>query len=106
MTDFLVKMLIPDYGNTEDGAVRTRYGMLAGVVGIFCNLLLFAAKLSVGMMIGSISVMADGFNNLSDSASSLVGFVGMKMAGSLRMKIIPSVMAGLSIYLPSWWLSW
>ena len=41
----------------------------------------FAAKLSVGMMIGSISVMADGFNNLSDSASSLVGFVGMKMAG-------------------------
>ena len=81
MTDFLVKMLIPDYGNTEDGAVRTRYGMLAGVVGIFCNLLLFAAKLSVGMMIGSISVMADGFNNLSDSASSLVGFVGMKMAG-------------------------
>ena len=81
MTDFLVKMLIPDCGNTEDGAVRTRYGMLAGVVGIFCNLLLFAAKLSVGMMIGSISVMADGFNNLSDSASSLVGFVGMKMAG-------------------------
>ena len=67
MTDFLVKMLIPDCGNTEDGAVRTRYGMLAGVVGIFCNLLLFAAKLSVGMMIGSISVMADGFNNLSDS---------------------------------------
>ena len=62
MTDFLVKMLIPDCGNTEDGAVRTRYGMLAGVVGIFCNLLLFAAKLSVGMMIGSISVMADGFN--------------------------------------------
>lgn len=81
MTDFLVKRLIPDYQNIEDAAVRTRYGMLAGIVGIFCNLVLFAAKISVGMMIHSISVMADGFNNLSDSASSLVGFVGMKMAG-------------------------
>ena len=46
MTDFLVKMLIPDYGNTEDGAVRTRYGMLAGVVGIFCNLLLHSRNIS------------------------------------------------------------
>ncbi len=81
MTDFLVKRLIPDYRNTEDPTVRMRYGMLSGIVGIICNLILFISKLSVGMLINSISVMADGFNNLSDGASSLIGFIGMKMAG-------------------------
>ncbi|MCI8949311.1 MAG: cation transporter [Lachnospiraceae bacterium] len=81
MTDFLVKRLIPDYGHTENQTVRMRYGMLSGIVGIICNLILFISKLSVGMLINSISVMADAFNNLSDGASSLIGFVGMKMAG-------------------------
>ncbi len=81
MTDFLVRRFIPDYLNTEDETVRMRYGMLSGGVGIFCNLLLFASKLAVGLLIHSISVMADGFNNLSDAASSIIGFVGMKMAG-------------------------
>lgn len=81
MTDFLVKKFIPDYQNTEDQIVRARYGMLSGAVGICCNLVLFAAKVLTGMMINSISVMADGFNNLSDAASSVIGFVGMKMAG-------------------------
>ncbi len=81
MTDFLVRRFIPEYLNTEDETVRMRYGMLAGMVGIFCNLLLFVSKLAVGLLIHSISVMADGFNNLSDAASSIIGFVGMKMAG-------------------------
>lgn len=81
MTDFLVRKFVPDYRNTEDEAVRVRYGMLSGGVGIFCNLLLFASKLVTGMLIHSISVMADGFNNLSDAASSIIGFVGMRMAG-------------------------
>uniref|UniRef100_UPI000A87625B cation diffusion facilitator family transporter n=1 Tax=Clostridium sp. NkU-1 TaxID=1095009 RepID=UPI000A87625B len=54
---------------------------MASIVGICCNVLLFGAKLFVGMLVGSISVMADAFNNLSDAASSVVGFVGVKMAG-------------------------
>ncbi len=80
MTDFLVRRFIKDYNNVEDVAVRTRYGLLAGVVGICCNIVLFSAKLFIGLLIGSISVMADAFNNLSDAASSIIGFVGTKMA--------------------------
>lgn len=81
MTDFLVKKFIKDYENTGDIQVRTRYGLMAGIVGMVCNLLLFGSKIFIGLLINSISVMADAFNNLSDAASSIIGFVGVKMAG-------------------------
>lgn len=81
MTDFLVRIFVKDYKNIEDSLVRTRYGLMASVVGIFCNILLFTAKLLTGLLINSISVMADAFNNLSDAASSIIGFIGVKMAG-------------------------
>lgn len=81
MTEFLVRRFVPDHEDTEDERVRTRYGILASVVGIICNLVLFLAKLAAGLMIHSISVMADAFNNLSDAASSIIGFVGVRMAG-------------------------
>ena len=81
MTEFLVKKFVKDYKNTERTSVRTEYGVLASMVGIFCNVLLFAGKLAVDMVMRSVSVMADAFNNLSDAASSVIGFVGVKMAG-------------------------
>ena len=81
MTEFLVKKFVKDYKNTERASVRTEYGVLTSMVGIFCNVLLFAGKLAVGMVMRSVSVMADAFNNLSDAASSVIGFVGVKMAG-------------------------
>lgn len=80
MTDFLVKQFIPNYENIEEINVRTRYGVLSSMVGIVCNLLLFGIKLAIGLILNSISVMADAFNNLSDAASSIIGFVGVKMA--------------------------
>lgn len=80
MTEFLVRKLVKDYEQTDNPQVRTAYGMMAGIVGICCNLILFGAKIGDGFMTGSISIMADAFNNLSDAASSIVGFVGMKMA--------------------------
>ena len=80
MTEFLVRKLVKDYEQTDNPQVRTAYGMMAGIVGICCNLILFGAKIGAGFMTGSISIMADAFNNLSDAASSIVGFVGMKMA--------------------------
>lgn len=80
MTEFLVRRFVKDYENTDDIKVRTSYGILSSIVGIFCNILLFAAKLSIGMLMHSISVMADGFNNLSDAASSVISFIGVKMA--------------------------
>ena len=80
MTEHLVRRFIKDHENTENAQVRTAYGVLASVVGICCNLVLFAAKLMIGIMAHSISVMADAFNNLSDAASSIMSFVGVKMA--------------------------
>lgn len=81
MTEFLVKTFVKDYKKTEDTQVRTRYGLMASIVGICCNVILFSTKLLVGMLVNSISVTADAFNNLSDAASSIIGFIGVKMAG-------------------------
>ena len=80
MTDFLVKRFVKDYDNTEKMSVRTAFGVLASIVGIFCNVLLFGIKFTIGMLLRSVSVMADGFNNLSDAGSSVISFVGVKMA--------------------------
>ena len=81
MTEFLVNKFIKDSANIESTEVRTRYGMLASVVGIFCNVLLFSVKLAIGLILSSLAVTADAFNNLSDAASSIISFVGAKMAG-------------------------
>ncbi len=80
LTQILVKLFIKDYANTENVKVRTSYGILASLVGIACNVLLFLTKLVVGMVLNSISIMADAFNNLSDAASSVISFIGVKLA--------------------------
>ena len=81
MTEFLVRRFIKDYEEVEKVSVRTAYGVLSSVVGIFCNVILFVVKWGIGFFLGSISVMADAFNNLSDAGSSIIGLVGVKMAG-------------------------
>ena len=81
MTEFLVRRFVKNYQNTEDLRVRTSYGVLSSCVGIFCNVLLFAVKLAIGFLMNSLAIMADAFNNLSDAASSIISFVGVKMAG-------------------------
>ncbi len=78
--DLLVRRFIKDYEKVENAKVRTAYGMLASITGICCNLFLFGGKLFAGLAVNSISVMADAFNNLSDAASSIIGFVGVRMA--------------------------
>lgn len=80
MTDLLVKMFVKNYEDTDNISVRTAYGVLASGVGIACNVLLSLAKMMVGMLLHSVSVMADAFNNLSDAGSSIIGLVGVKMA--------------------------
>lgn len=80
MTDLLVKAFVKNYENTENQQVRTEYGVLSSVVGVVCNVILFLVKISIGLLINSISVMADAFNNLSDAASSIISFVGVKLA--------------------------
>ena len=80
MTELLVKCFIKNKDDYSDPSVRTAYGILASVVGIICNVMLFAVKLGIGLFINSISVMADAFNNLSDAASSVISFFGVKLA--------------------------
>lgn len=80
MTNFIIKRFIKDYEQTNKMSVRTAYGIMASVVGIFCNVLLFAVKFLVGLSLHSVSVIADSFNNLSDAGSSVISFVGVKMA--------------------------
>lgn len=80
MTKLLLRLFVKGY---EDGAtpeVRAQVGRLSGIVGIVCNLLLFAFKLLAGLLSGSVSITADAMNNLSDSASSVVTLVGFKLA--------------------------
>lgn len=81
MTDFLVRHLVRDHENVQDPAVRERYGVLSGGLGIFLNLLLSLGKFLAGVLTGSIAVTADAFNNLSDAGSSVVTLVGFKLAG-------------------------
>jgi cation diffusion facilitator family transporter len=82
MRKFLIKTFVRDYENARAPAVRRAYGKLAGVVGLCANLLLCAAKVAVGLLCGSIAVVADGVNNLSDAASSVVMLVGFRMAAA------------------------
>lgn len=59
---------------------RSATGRLAGTVGIVANFGLFAMKLIVGLLAGSVSITADAMNNLSDASSSVVTLLGFKLA--------------------------
>ena len=80
MTKLLIKLFIKDAGNTENPAVRVRYGVLSGAVGIACNLLLTIAKFLIGSLTNSIAITADAVNNLSDAGSSTVTLFSFKAA--------------------------
>lgn len=80
MTKFLVRTFIKDSENVTDLRVRGKYGTLSSIVGIICNILLFALKYTIGTLSNSISIVSDAFNNLSDGASCIVTLLGYKMA--------------------------
>ncbi len=81
MTNLLIKLFIKDSKNTNDPVVRKRYGYLGAFTGIVLNIFLFFGKLIAGILSGGIAVIADAFNNLSDAGSSIMTFVGFRMAG-------------------------
>lgn len=81
MTELLVRFFIKTPERVEDSSVREAYGILAGFVGIACNLILCAMKFVIGTLSGSIAIQADAVNNLSDVGSSAVMLIGSKMAG-------------------------
>lgn len=80
MTELLLRLFIKDRENTEDPDTRADIGKLAGITGIVCNLLLFAGKLTMGLVSGALSVVADAINNLTDASSSVVTLLGFRMA--------------------------
>ncbi len=80
MTQLLLKLFIKETPGEPETGRRRRYGTLSGAVGICTNIILVAGKLAVGLISGSISIIADAVNNLSDAASSVVTLVGFRMA--------------------------
>ena len=81
MTSLLIRLFVKDRDNVADPAVRSRYALLASVTGILLNILLFASKLTLGLITASVAVIADAFNNMSDASSSVVTLVGFRMSG-------------------------
>lgn len=80
MTGLLLRLFVKDADNTENPAVHTSIGKMAGFTGICCNILLFLGKLLAGLLSGSVSILADAINNLSDAGSSLVTLLGFYLA--------------------------
>jgi cation diffusion facilitator family transporter len=77
----MIKRLIKDYDKPQNPEVRVRVGRFAGFIGILANAVLFAVKLVFGLISGSISIIADSLNNLSDSGSNVLTVVGYTISG-------------------------
>ena len=80
MFRWLAKKFIPDWSSTDRPAVRVAYGQLASVLAIVSNVVLFLLKLLTGLAAGSVAIVADGVNNLSDAASNLMSLIGFRLA--------------------------
>lgn len=80
MTRLLLRLFVKEYENGNDITVRASVGKLAGITGIVCNCILFLGKLMAGILAGSVAIIADAVNNLSDASSSVVTLLGFRLA--------------------------
>ena len=85
---FFARFFIKDSKNYTNSVVRNNYGKFSSIVSIIFNIVLFAFKLIAGVISGSVGIMADAFNNLSDASSSIISFVGFS---SLANQLIASI---------------
>ncbi len=81
MIRLIINRFIPNSTDVTNQTVRKKYGVLGGVLGTVCNLILFTLKIITGIAIGSIAVISDAFNNLSDLGTSLISIIGSKLSG-------------------------
>jgi len=81
MIELLSRLFIKNRDNISDPKVRQAYGTLCGFVGIALNVILFGLKYFAGTVSGSIAIVADSFNNLSDAGSSVITLLGFRLAG-------------------------
>lgn len=79
MINFLINRFEKKQQKNSD--IRTAFGIFAGILGLLSNLLLFVSKLLIGLISGSVSIMADAMNNLSDTVSSVLTLVGFYISG-------------------------
>lgn len=77
MTKLLLRLFVKDFSSSRG---RAQVGALAGTVGIVCNVLLFVLKVIAGLLSRSVAIAADGWNNLSDAASSIVTLLGFRFS--------------------------
>ena len=82
MQKLLVKLFIKNYENIQDPVIRGKYGSLSGIVGIISNLILCSIKIFLGFITASVSIMADGINNLTDAGSSIITLIGFKLSSA------------------------
>lgn len=80
LTGFLVKLFIKTPQDVKNVQVREQYGKLSSITGIVVNLLLFATKFAIGTLSGSVSIMGDSVNNLSDAGSSIISLISFKLS--------------------------
>ncbi|MBQ1237582.1 MAG: cation transporter [Oscillospiraceae bacterium] len=80
MTELLIRLFVKDRTDASSPVGRGQYGRLSGWVGVFCNLFLFLLKYLMGHVVGSIAIIGDGFNNLSDAGSGIVTYIGFRAA--------------------------
>ena len=105
--NFLVRRFIKNYQDTKDANVRTNIGKLSGIVGIFSNLFLFVIKFVIGTIVHSVSIQADGVNNLTDAGSNIISILSFHLAnkpadkdhpfGHERTETIASLFVGILI---------
>lgn len=105
--NFLVRRFIKNYQDTKDANVRTNVGKLSGIVGIFSNLFLFVIKFVIGIIVHSVSIQADGVNNLTDAGSNIISILSFHLAnkpadkdhpfGHERTETIASLFVGILI---------
>lgn len=112
MIKLLAKVVIKDIGEENSPKVRQAYGILCGIVGIFLNLILAIGKFIAGLLSGSIAIMADAANNLSDAGSCFIVLFGFKLAGQKpdtdhpfghgRMEYISGLVVSILIIFMAW----
>ena len=74
LTSIILKFFVPGYGSTMDAQARMRCGIVSGITGIVCNVLLIIVKIILAITSGSIAIAAEAVNNLSDDGSSFQSF--------------------------------
>ena len=109
MTELLSRLFVKNRHDTKNIRVRSAYGMLVSITGMILNLLLFAAKFTVGTLFGSVSITADAVNNLSDAGSQIISLISFRISakpadrehpfGHARIEYVASMIVSFLILL-------